>query len=118
MTSSIEDTLEVLGLKVVSVRNSEIQLHCPAHKERTGKEDNNPSFWINGETGLFICFSCQWKGGLQSLVRYLGGNTDGITDIDLTVDRLTARIKQLIEGDMELNGTPTKAIGLSLFETL
>jgi len=99
MTSSIEDTLEVLGLKVVSIRNSEIQLHCPAHKERTGKEDNNPSFWINGENGLFICFSCHWKGGLQTLVRYLGGSTDAITDIDLTVDRLTARIKQLIEGD-------------------
>lgn len=99
MTSSIEDTLEVLGLKVVSVRNNEIQLHCPAHKERTGKEDNNPSFWINGDNGLFICFSCQWKGGLQTLVRYLGGNTDDITDIDVTVDRLTARIKQLLEGD-------------------
>jgi len=99
MTSSIEDTLEVLGLKIVSIRNSEIQLHCPAHKERTGKEDNNPSFWINGENGLFICFSCDWKGGLQTLVNYLGGTIDATIDVDVTVTRLAARIKQLIEGE-------------------
>ena len=98
MTSSMEDTLETLGLKIVSVRNSEIQLHCPAHKERTGKEDNNPSFWINGDSGLFICFSCQWKGGLSTLVKYLGGSID-VGDIDVAVSRLTARIKQIIAGD-------------------
>lgn len=98
MTSSMENTLESLGLKIVSVRNSEIQLHCPAHKERTGREDNNPSFWINGDSGLFICFSCNWKGGLHTLVKYLGGSVD-VGDIDTTVSRLTARIKQIIAGD-------------------
>ncbi len=99
MTSNIEDTLELLNLKVVSIRNNEIQLHCPAHKERTGKEDNNPSFWINGENGLFICFSCQWKGGLQTLVNYLGIGIGTQVEIDTTVSRLAAKIKQLVEGD-------------------
>lgn len=99
MTSNVEDALDQLGLKVVSIRNSEIQLHCPAHKERTGKEDNNPSFWINGDSGLFICFSCDWKGGLRTLVNYLGGGTVVIDDVDVTINRLSTRIKQLIEGD-------------------
>jgi len=99
MTSNVEDTLETLGLKVVSIRGNEIQLHCPAHKERTGKEDNNPSFWINGDSGLFICFSCDWKGGLKTLVNYLGAGDIEIDDIDRTVSRLTARIKQLVRGD-------------------
>jgi Toprim-like len=99
MTSNVEDTLETLGLKVISIRGSEIQLHCPAHKERTGKEDNNPSFWINGDNGLFICFSCDWKGGIRTLVSYLGGGIANIDDMDVTVSRLTSRIKQLIQGD-------------------
>lgn len=113
MTSNIEDTLETLGLKVVSIRGNEIQLHCPAHKERTGKEDNNPSFWINGDSGLFICFSCDWKGGLKTLVNYLGGGAVTIEDVDNTVSRLTARIRQLVQG-----GKPEKEEMVPIHESM
>jgi len=41
---------------------------CPTHYERTGKEDNNPSWWINLETGLHTCFSCGYKGNLLQLI--------------------------------------------------
>ena len=52
----MEDTLERLGIEVVSTRGSEIQGYCPAHVERTGHEDRNPSWWINSDTGAHICF--------------------------------------------------------------
>ena len=67
----MEDTLERLGIEVVSTRGSEIQGYCPAHVERTGHEDRNPSWWINSDTGAHICFSCHFKGGLLSLVSYI-----------------------------------------------
>lgn len=67
----MQDTLERLGLEVVSTRGSEIQSYCPAHVERTGHEDRNPSWWINSDTGAHICFSCNYKGGLLSLVSYI-----------------------------------------------
>lgn len=69
----MEETLERLGLEVISTRGSEIQSYCPAHVQRTGHPDNNPSWWINADTGAHICFSCQFKGGLFSLVSYVQG---------------------------------------------
>ena len=65
--------LERLGIEVVGENGSEIQAFCPAHLARTGHEDRNPSFWINAGTGAFICFSCQFKGGLATLVETLTG---------------------------------------------
>ena len=41
---------------------------CPGHKERTGKVDNSPSWWINLETGMHLCFSCGFKGNLLQLI--------------------------------------------------
>jgi DNA primase len=41
---------------------------CPTHYERTGKEDHNPSWWINLESGLHTCFSCGYKGNLLQLI--------------------------------------------------
>jgi hypothetical protein len=41
---------------------------CPQHYERTGKEDNSPSWWINLSTGMHTCFSCGYKGNLLQLV--------------------------------------------------
>jgi DNA primase len=69
----MEDTLTRLGMETVSTRGDEVQSYCPAHKDRTGHEDRNPSFWINSDTGAFICFSCQFKGNVYSLINYVSG---------------------------------------------
>jgi DNA primase len=69
----MEDTLTRLGMESVSTRGDEVQSYCPAHKDRTGHEDRNPSFWINADTGAFICFSCQFKGNVYSLINYVSG---------------------------------------------
>lgn len=41
---------------------------CPMHEQRTGKQDSNPSWWINLDTGMHMCFSCGYKGNLVQLV--------------------------------------------------
>jgi hypothetical protein len=38
------------------------------HKYRVGKEDNNPSWSINANTGAHHCFSCGYKGNLLTLI--------------------------------------------------
>jgi hypothetical protein len=73
----MKDTLSSLGLEVNDTRGDEIQINCPAHKERTGKEDRNPSLWINADSGAFICFSCQWKGNIYTLIEQVGGVAGG-----------------------------------------
>jgi hypothetical protein len=64
----MERVLERLNIDVINVRGNEILALCPGHKEITGKEDRNPSWWINAETGAHICFSCGFKGSLWSLI--------------------------------------------------
>ena len=67
----METTLLRLGVTTINTNGDEIQGHCPAHLERTGHEDRNPSWFINASTGAHICFSCGWKGSLYSLISYI-----------------------------------------------
>jgi DNA primase len=64
----MERLLDDLGIEYVNVRGDEVQGFCPMHEQRTGKEDRNPSWYINAETGAHICFSCEYRGNVVSLV--------------------------------------------------
>lgn len=63
----VEETLDVLGIEYTT-RNAEANALCPMHERTTGRQDSNPSWWINLETGAHICFSCHYKGNLLQLV--------------------------------------------------
>lgn len=63
----VEKTLLRLGVEG-SLRRSELSALCPMHKYRIGKEDSNPSWSINVETGAHNCFSCGYKGNLLTLI--------------------------------------------------
>lgn len=65
--------LERLGIEPTGQTGDEIQAHCPGHEERTGKADDHPSWSINAETGAHLCFSCQYRGGLATLVATVNG---------------------------------------------
>ena len=71
--ADMEDLLDRLGIEIVSVHGDEIKAHCPAHLERKGREDTNPSWYINADTGVHNCFSCHFKGSVGSLVGYVQG---------------------------------------------
>jgi hypothetical protein len=60
-----------LGVDVYRVDLNEAWALCPAHLERTGKVDRNPSWSINLDSGIHNCFSCEFKGNFSQLVRYL-----------------------------------------------
>lgn len=66
-TFDITAVLDALGLEY-SVRGNEATALCPGHKKTTGKEDHSPSWWINIDTGVHMCFSCGYKGNLYQLV--------------------------------------------------
>jgi len=89
------DQLESLGLEVIDSRGYEINSYCAAHEERTGHIDHNPSWWINADSGAFICFSCGWKGNIYSLVKYITGvGFEFEPNIDPA--RLSARLNKLL----------------------
>ena len=69
----MEDLLDRLGIEIVGITGDEIKGHCPAHLERKGKLDSNPSWSINADTGMHNCFSCHFKGNTISLIEYVQG---------------------------------------------
>ena len=52
----------------VDESRDELTGHCPMHRERTGKEDSNPSWSVNQSTGVHHCFSCGYRGTLLGLI--------------------------------------------------
>jgi len=72
----------------------EISGHCPMHVERTGREDINPSWSVNADTGVHNCFSCGYKGSLLSLICDLRDfKTDyGLSDYDAAKEWLSSSI--------------------------
>lgn len=68
----VSQTLESLGIEG-RTSGDEFVAHCPKHRERTGREDAHPSWSINLNTGLFICFSCGYRGSIVSLIADLRG---------------------------------------------
>ena len=59
--------LDALGIDY-SERSSEGLGLCPMHERRTGSADHSPSWSINLDSGMHICFSCGYKGNLVQLV--------------------------------------------------
>jgi Toprim domain len=69
----MENVLERLGIEIISITGDEIKAHCPAHLERKGRLDSNPSWSINADTGAHNCFSCHFRGNVHTLVAYVNG---------------------------------------------
>jgi DNA primase len=67
--TNLDQILEDLDIKVVN-SGREISCHCPFHS------DSHPSFSINSDTGLWICYQCGRSGTLTHLLEQIGGVTD------------------------------------------
>jgi DNA primase len=110
----IEKVLLNLDVTMIAQRGSEINGLCPKHKERTGSEDHNPSWWINSDTGAHICFSCGYKGNIYTLVMDVKGcdyfeMQDFLKEkSELPLDVLMKRLK-----DLPQYITPDEPIGMS-----
>jgi hypothetical protein len=91
----VEQALLRLGLDHKAQHRDELTGWCPMHLERTGREDFNPSWSINVETGVHHCFSCGYKGTLLTLVaEILDLKTEwGRLDFDAAKDWLRASIQ-------------------------
>ena len=109
-----EKVLLNLDVSMVAQRGNEVNGLCPMHKARTGNDDHSPSWWVNLETGVHLCFSCGYKGNMYTLVRDLKGMDHfDIQDFlkektELPLDVLMKRLK-----DLPQYITPDEPIGMS-----
>lgn len=75
-STSLADLLRNAGVAIKSVGDREITGKCPVHVRTTGREDRSPSWSINAESGLWICFSCGAKGTLSMLLAEILGTNN------------------------------------------
>lgn len=128
MTIDVREVLETLRVEVVRERGPEILCYCPMHVKTVGKEDRNPSFWINSETGANLCFSCGWKGSVFSLVGNVQEFFDENDNVDyeqvkqwlatlseITVEELGNRLKKMPEYVALPQPVPMSEARLALF---
>lgn len=69
---NVEETLKMLGIDYREA-SGEFRAPCPQHKVRTGHEDANPSWYISAESGLSLCFSCNYRANLPKLIADVRG---------------------------------------------
>jgi DNA primase len=104
----MRETLTRLGIEIESIRGDEIQAHCPAHQDRTGKTDRNPSWWINSDSGAHNCFSCGWRGNLYTLVSYVQNiELDKVSDWIGSAAGLSARFERITKSTKPIIEEPT-----------
>jgi DNA primase len=123
----MEDFLKGIGIETYGVRGSEIKALCPGHLDRTGKEDHNPSWSINADTGAHNCFSCGFRGGLQFLVSYVNGIPyeeanewvkTTTSDLSARLERALAPKVKVVEDSINLTEANLAAYTLPPFEIL
>lgn len=90
----VQQALMRLGV-LTEPRNRELKGYCPMHLERVGREDHNPSWSMNSETGVHHCFSCGYKGTLVTLVAEIQEMKTpwGRLDLDAAKDWLRASVE-------------------------
>ncbi|MGD6750319.1 toprim domain-containing protein [Streptomyces sp. BH105] len=62
-----------LGIEIVGEDSENWRIPCPAHLARKGKEDRNPSCYVHKDTGVFLCFSCDFRGPFVRLAEEIRG---------------------------------------------
>lgn len=80
-TTDLASVLTELGVEIKRVGEREISGCCPVHLDRTGHEDRSPSWSMNAENGLWICYSCGARGTLTGLISEITGDVKSIVDV-------------------------------------
>jgi 5S rRNA maturation endonuclease (ribonuclease M5) len=80
-TTDLQHVLVDLGVEVTRAGEREISGKCPVHLSRTGHVDRSPSWSMNAETGLWICYSCGARGTLVGLISELTGDETSLIDV-------------------------------------
>lgn len=74
-TSDLAEFLDSLGVEDIVDHGEEVGARCFMHAERTGYPEDNPRHWfINRRTHRHHCFSCGYKGSIQTLVLDICGS--------------------------------------------
>jgi hypothetical protein len=74
MTDTLEQTTDLagvlgsIGIEVKRQSGDEINARCPVHHKVKGRESGGYTWYMNAETGLWLCYTCGARGNLSMLL--------------------------------------------------
>lgn len=93
---SQQEIISLFGLRNASISRDEILCSCPYPVHPNG--DRNPSFRLNSEKGVYICYSCGAKGNLVKLAQDILGmdryEAVRTFDVELTPEAIDQMVKK------------------------
>jgi len=97
----VEQNLITLGIDY-RASGHEFTAPCPMHLQRTGREDLHPSWSINATTGLFICYSCHYRGSMYTLIADMTGVTIEQAKTTVVKPTLTQSMERVPKLDIKI----------------
>lgn len=94
-SGDLASVLEDIGVEIKRVSGDEIQGRCPLHHLTKGRSSTRFSWYMNTDTGLYLCHTCGSRGNLPMLIATLSGDDNAIVAVQSLLirnglDRLTA----------------------------
>lgn len=90
--------LDELGIAIHRIVGDEAVARCPGHLRLVGKEDNDPSWSVNVQTGVHNCFACGFRGPFAAVVREILDLPSNEADAWVRSRGSLERIEQLLTG--------------------
>jgi DNA primase len=90
--------LDELGIVVHRITGDEAVARCPGHLRLVGKEDRDPSWSVNLETGVHNCFACGFRGPFAAIVREVLGLPSNEADVWVRSRGSLERVERLLSG--------------------
>ena len=67
-TTDLASVLRDLGIEVKRQSGDEINARCPVHHKVKGRESGGYTWYMNAESGLWLCYTCGARGNLPMLL--------------------------------------------------
>lgn len=67
-TTDLAGVLQSVGVDVKRQSGDEINARCPVHHKVKGRESGGYTWYMNAETGLWLCYTCGARGNLSMLL--------------------------------------------------
>lgn len=67
-TTDLAGVLQTIGVDVKRQSGDEINARCPVHHKVKGRESGGYTWYMNAESGLWLCYTCGARGNLSMLL--------------------------------------------------
>lgn len=117
-TDALVEVLQGLGVDIKRVSQDEVNGRCPVHYLYKGRMSSRFSWYINADTGLWLCFTCGARGNLSMLVSLMTDSPSALWEVQKHLIVSGLHNLSADEEQIESSHTPINWSDFSKFDRL